>query len=123
MKQAREAGGGASRREVEKTCGRNAAGVGIPAIPRKRVPRKRIVDAAGDVAMRGEIPGRSGRLSWFGTRVSRWTGTDRERRRRNSEEDGGHEGMNPIRKGRGTVGREADVEGGNAPWRGAAGNQ
>jgi hypothetical protein len=55
MKQACEAGGGESRREVEKTCGRNAAGVGIPVIPRKRVPRKRIVDAVGDVAKRDEI--------------------------------------------------------------------
>jgi hypothetical protein len=42
---------------------------------------------------------------WDGTRVTPRIGTDRESRRRNSEEDRGHERMNPTRKGRGTVGR------------------
>jgi len=45
MKQARKADGGASRRGVEKTRGRNAAGVG---------ERTRTVDNVGDVAKRAE---------------------------------------------------------------------
>jgi hypothetical protein len=50
MKQAREAGGGENRRGAEKARGRNEAGDGIPA-----GPLMGFVDAAGDVAMRGEI--------------------------------------------------------------------
>jgi hypothetical protein len=53
MKQARDAGGGASRREVEKTCGRNVAGDWD--IPRKWTPP----DSA---AKREETPGRAASL-------------------------------------------------------------
>jgi len=58
MKQACKVGGGKSRRGAEKARGRNEAGPGKP-----RKPFDGIVDAAGDVAMRDEILGRSGRLS------------------------------------------------------------
>jgi hypothetical protein len=58
------------------------------------------VDTFGDVAVRDETPGSAGGLERGG----------REGWRRNSEEERGHERMNPIRKGRGTVGAGSHVE-------------
>jgi hypothetical protein len=87
MKQAREAGSGASRREVEKACGRNAAGGWDP-------PRTWTLPV---MPRRGKKP--QGRTAPNGKAAQ-------EGRQRHSEEDMAHEGMNPTRESRGTVGME-----------------
>jgi len=118
MKQARESEGGASRREVEKTCGRNEAGkVGLPVscteVERLRCGAREGVDAVGDVAKREETPAGV---------VARMRG-DREKWRRDFEEERKPERMNPYCNGTGE-GRPTGVsEGdGNVARRSATAN-
>jgi hypothetical protein len=88
MKQARETDDGASRREVEKTWGRNEAGSWEFPCP-ERDPQNNSggVNAVGDAAKRdGTLAG-----------VVARTRSDREEKRRNFEEEREPERMNPDR--------------------------